>query len=61
MLSTYLFPRSQVLVLSRELHIRDLAARILAGKLAEESATGDPTVLYRASLAEAEARLDGDL
>lgn len=52
-----LYTHDEVLVVSREAHIRDLAARLLADKLA---AGGDPNAIYHAALAEAEERLYAD-
>ena len=63
-----MYAQDHVLVMSREMHVRDLAARILAQKLAAahgcyEMSAEDaekPTELYRAALVEAEERLYAD-
>lgn len=52
-----LYTHDELRVVTREAHIRDLAARLLSGKLA---AGGDPNVIYHAALAEAEERLYAD-
>ena len=55
-----MYAQDHVLAVVKETHIRDLAARILARKLAAVTETGNPTALYRANLAEAEERLYAD-
>jgi len=48
---SYFFTRSQMRTVAREAAIRDLAALLLAKKLA---GNGNPMALYHAALAEAE-------
>ena len=55
-----MYAQDHVLGIVRETHIRDLASRLLAQKLADATETRNPTALYRAALAEAEERLYAD-
>ena len=55
-----MYAQDHVLAVVKETHIRDLAPLILARRLAAVTETGNPTALYRASLAEAEEALNAD-